>query len=335
MRRLIAIGALAGLVALVAVSATPAAAKPPGVNGQIVFQRFDPLAPNGGEDHVFAYTVNPDGSHERQVLPLPAECPRWTPDGTRITTCGFPPHNATAIINPDDGSYRALPMPDPDHLFTACPLMSPDSSRLACEGFGEDLFENPTDPSLNGIYTIRSSDGRDLTRMTSNPGGDDMPGDYSPNGRRLVFGRFDGDGGPIGLYVVKANGTHLRAITSPGMIITSSGDWSPQGNAIAFSRRVSADMRQSLWVVQSDGSGLRELHLEGQPACGGPIAEPGSRSCFKPRWSPDGTKIAFSIFSDATGENVYTANSDGTHVTQVTHGGDDEDPDWGTHPLAR
>lgn len=94
-------------------------------------------------------------------------------------------------------------------------------------------------------------------------------------------------------------------------------------------------MRQSLCVVQSDGSGLHELVAEGQPPCGRPIADPTSRSCFHPRWSPDGTKIVFSIFSDATGENVYTANSDGTHVTQVTHGGEDEDPDWGTHPLAR
>ncbi len=48
----------------------------------------------------------------------------------------------------------------------------------------------------------------------------------------------------------------------------------------------------------------------------------------------DGAKIVFSIFSDATGENVYTANADGTGVTQVTHGGEDEAPDWGTHPLA-
>jgi Tol biopolymer transport system component len=332
MHRLIVKSVLAGLMALAAASAAPAAANPPHANGQIVFARFDPLL----EDTVI-HTVNPDGSHERQVLPLPAECPRWTPDGTRITTCGFPPHNATAIINPDDGSYRALPMPDPDNLFTACLLMSPDATRLACEGFGEDLVGNPTDPSLNGIYTIRSSDGRDLTRMTSNPGGGDLPGDYSPNGKRLVFGRFDHPSDPDGLYTVKTNGTGLRQITPTGTILRaeSSGSWSPQGNKILFARRLAADRRTTLWVVNTDGSGLNQIDVQVQPACGGPIAEPGSRSCFYPRWSPDGTKIAFSIFSDATGDNVYTANSDGTHVTQVTHGGEDDSPDWGTHPLAR
>jgi Tol biopolymer transport system component len=226
-------------------------------------------------------------------------------------------------------------MPDPDHLFTACPLMSPDGSRLACESFGEDRFENPTDPTLNGIYTIRSADGGGLTRMTSNPGGDDLPGDYAPNGKRLAFARFDENGDPVGLYVTRTDGSHLRRITPAGMILTSAGDWSPQGNAIVFSRRVSSDMRQSLWVVHADGSGLREIVVEGEPPCGRPIAEPGSRSCFNPRWSPDGGKIVFNVFSDATGENVYSANADGTGVTQVTDGGDDEMPDWGTHPLAR
>jgi Tol biopolymer transport system component len=316
------LGALAGLVALVAMSATPAAAKPPQANGKIVFARFDPLL----EDTVI-YTVNPDGSHERQVLPLPLQCPRWTPDGSRITTCGAGElHGATTIINPDDGSYRVVPMPDPDNLFTACPVMSPDGTRLACESFGE------TDPSLNGLYTIRSSDGGGLTRMTSNPGGDDLPGDYSPNGKRFVFARFDENEQPVGLHVVKTDDQRVRQITPPGTIVTSAGDWSSQGNSIVFSRRVSADRRQSLWAVQSDGSGLREIRLEGQ-ACGEPISDPTSASCFNPRWSPDGTKIVFDIFSNATGENVYTANVDGTGLKQVTHGGDDESPDWGRHPL--
>jgi Tol biopolymer transport system component len=46
-----------------------------------------------------------------------------------------------------------------------------------------------TDPSRNGIYTIRSSDGGGLTRITSHPGGDDNPGDDSPDGKRMVFVR--------------------------------------------------------------------------------------------------------------------------------------------------
>jgi Tol biopolymer transport system component len=331
MRRLI-IGALFGLLTLAAESATPAAANPRGDNGQIVFARFDPLV----DDDVI-YTVNPDGSHERQVLPLPAQCPRWSPDGTRIVTCGFPPNGAAAIINPDDGSYRVLPMPDPDHLFTACPLMSPDGERLACESFGEDRFENPTDPSLNGIYTIRASDGADLTRMTSNPGGDDLPGDYSPNGKRLVFARVDHPTDPDGLYTVEVDGTGLRQITPTGTILgpDSGGNWSPQGNQIVFARRIAADRRTTLWIVHSDGSGLRQIPAQGEPACGGPSADPTARGCFDPHWSPNGAKIVFTTFTAAAGRDIYTVNADGSGLARVTHAGDDHFPDWGTHPLAR
>jgi hypothetical protein len=41
------------------------------------------------------------------------------------------------------------------------------------------------------------------------------------------------------------------------------------------------------------------------------------------------------ILSSAVGKNIYTVNVDGTDFTQVSNGGDDFMPDWGTHPLAR
>jgi len=330
MRKLIVLGLLASAVAVAAVTAMPAAGRAPGSNGRIAFAVFDPAL-----DGTVTYTANPDGSHVEQLFSAaPSGEPRWSPDGSEVAIlapCTDGEENcALTIVDPDSGTFRQLKMPDPN-LFTACIVWSPDSKRLACEGFGEP------DSSRNGIYTIRSSDGGGLTRMTSNPGGDDLPGDYSPNGKRFVFARFDENGEPVGLYVVKTNGSHLRRITPPGTIVSSPGDWSPQGSAIVFARRVSADMRNSLWVVHSDGSGLREIRLQGEPACGGPISAPTSRGCIHPRWSPDGKKIIFSIFTEtATGEveNVYTVNVDGTGLTRVTHGGGtDGTPDWGTHAL--
>ena len=49
-------------------------------------------------------------------------------------------------------------------------------------------------------------------------------------------------------------------------------------------------------------------------------------------FSPDGDKIIFAANSPATGRNIYTANADGSGLTQVTHDGGDDDPAWGTHP---
>ena len=325
MRSLTIIGVLAGLAAI---SATPAAANPPGVNGQIAFARYDPLL-----DRQFMYTVNPDGSHEHQLL---FACPRWSPDGTLIAA-GCAGNNSAAIINPDDGSYRVLPRTDPERFETHCPVWSPDAARLACEGYGQDPFERETDPSLNGLYTIRTSDGADLTRITSNPGGSDIPGDYAPNGKRLAFvrGDYPTDPAAVGLYVVRLSGNRLRQITPAGTLVgESGGDWSPQGNEIVFSQRVTPDARSSIWVVHADGSGLHEIPVRAQPACGGAYSDPRSQGCFHPRWSPDGTKIVFTRgTSGGHDSNIYTVNADGTDLTQVTHGGTDQSPDWGTHPL--
>ena len=330
MRKPILLGLLAGAVAAAAVTAMPAGGKAPGQNGRIAFALFDPAL-----DGTVTYTANPDGSHVEQLYSAaPSGEPRWSPDGSEVailTPCTDGEENcALTIVDPDSGTFRQVKMSDPT-LFTACIVWSPDGKRFACSGFGEP------DSSRNGIYTIRASDGGGLTRMTSNPGGEDSPGEYSPDGRRLVFARFDENEDPVGLYVVKTNGSHLRQITPAGTIVSSSGDWSPQGNAIVFSRRVSADRRSSLWVVHSNGSGLREIRLQAQPACGGPIADPASRGCIHPRWSPDGKKIIFSIFTETAAgevENVYTVNADGTGLTQITHGGAaDGTPDWGTHPL--
>lgn len=91
-------------------------------------------------------------------------------------------------------------------------------------------------------------------------------------------------------------------------------------------------MHSTLWVVHSDGSGLRRLPIP-QAFCGGPRADPDTRGCVTPAWSPDGHKVAFRRTTPGFGESgdLYTINADGTGLFQVAHG-DVEDADWGTHP---
>jgi Tol biopolymer transport system component len=184
----------------------------------------------------------------------------------------------------------------------------------------------------NGIYTLRTSDGGGLVRVTRNTRGYDQPGDYSPRGTHLVFARFGKDEKPLGLFIVRTNGRQLRRI-APASPQLSPGDWSPSGNRILFARRVNAQTHNSLWVVRADGSGLREIRLQGVPRCGGQFSTPGARGCIHPRWSPDGTKIIFDIATPTSAgevENIYIADADGSGVTQVTRGSwEDDAPDWG------
>src|SRR3954471_2207133 len=216
MRRLLVFVFLAAAVAVLGTSS--AAAKPRHKNGLISFTRFDPALQ---QDVV--YTINPNGTGERQLL-IAGESGQWSPDGKRLLV--VPDDARERIVNPDDGSYTELPTfySNPD-LFLGCGVWSPDAARLACEGFGDD-------PSADGVYTIRSSDGGDVTRSTSGAD-DDCPGDYSPNGKQIVFLRSSFDSGVQGLYSVRTDGSDLRQITPDGMDLAfNCGNWSPQGNEI-------------------------------------------------------------------------------------------------------
>jgi Tol biopolymer transport system component len=326
MRTTIVRGLLGALVVALAVAGGVAAARSPGVNGQITFARFDA---DLGDTQVFV--VNPDGTHERlvQTSPSVGGCPRWFADGSHIATCGSfaLPFGGSRIINPDDGTYRDVGGVDPA-LFNPCMSPSPDGSRLLCETFGI------VDDSVNGIHTVRSSDGGDLRQVTSNPGGDDVPLDWSPDGNRIVFQRFDAQGDE-GLFVVKANGTGLKQILPMALTCCGAG-WSPHGNNIVFSMHATPDAHSSIWVVHSDGSGLHRVNIQPASACGGLNADPSADGCFNPGWSPDGTKIVFAKGQNGDVDaNIYTVNVDGSGLTQVTHTGGSLSPDWGTHPLAK
>jgi hypothetical protein len=310
---------LSGLLivaALATISAAPASARPRGPNGKILINRADNTA-TGTEQ---TFTVDPDGT-DFILLADNSEAGQWSWDGTRIAMFeGF--------LDFDSGVFTSLNLDTqyPD-MFLGCALWSPDDARLACEGFGL------SDPSLNGIYTVRSSDGGDLQRVTVNPGGDDCPSDYSPSGNRIVFTR-ESETTPRTVYTVRPDGSGLRQISPAGLNVNlCNGSWSPQGNEILLSaHQPSFDYHSSMWVLHANGTGLRRIPA---PDCGGLNADPAGVGCFNPSWSPDGTKIVFGRQVDDQPRDIYTVNADGSGLFQVTNTPDIEEfnADWGTHPL--
>jgi WD40 repeat protein len=292
--------------------------------GRISFMRGDPSQPGGG----ITYIVDPDGSRERRLVPEGrSEFPTWSPDGTEIHIFCCGDGMAAHIFDPDTGEMeRALPQPDPS-LELYCGGWSPDGSRLSCGGFGVD------DPSLNGVYTIRASDGGGLRRITSNPDGEDIAGDFSPDGERLVFARWIDDE-PVGFFVTNLNGSGLVRISPADIMIDDSGfagSWSPDGSQILFVARESDEHHKEIWIAGADGSSPHPFEMT--PACGGRFEEASSAGCYSPSWSPDGSMIVFTRSSrDGSTENIYIVSADGTGLRRVTDGGEDDNPDWGVPP---
>ena len=298
-----------------------AAASP---NGRIAFMRFDVTT---GQQ--FIYTANPDGSKERRLLDFSAEHPRWSPDGTQLVVNTGCCTDFGVIVDVATGVTRALPTYP--GLDAGCFVWAPDGQRLYCEATGSE------DDSVNGIYSVRASDGGDLRRITTAPGTDPIPQDVSPDGAEVLFiSEEDSDA----LFIANTASGAVRALDLQGLLSVASGSWSPDGQWIAFAARKAVGERRSLFAIRPDGTGMHEITLD--PACGGAASDRSSRGCLEPTWSPDGSKLLLDILLASTSQKqLYTIDVDGSHLMKVTrHGlvrGDpgegEQAPDWGTQPL--
>jgi TolB protein len=288
-------------------------AAPPIHNGRIVYGRSAP-----GFDGTRLFTVNPDGTDEVSLPMSFTDCAEWSPDGTKlhITSSEYPGSRLRpAVIEADGTGFRLLNAPSNADLNLGCGDWTPDMSRLVLEGFPETGH-----PELNGIYSLRTSDGGDLTLVSRNPfGGYDAVPQVSPDGTRVVFLRNDPSrhlpGPQAGaLCVVGLDGTGLQRIT-PWGAARSSGSWSPDGGWIAF-----AGPPHDLYLVHPDGSGLVRIPRDlgrGRP--------------LQPRWSPDGTMLVIGLQTNGQGD-LYTVHADGSELMQITDSPtiDERWPDWGT-----
>jgi Tol biopolymer transport system component len=317
---------LVAAVALIGATAANAHADPVAAHGQIAFTSIDS---NTGEPRVSI--VDPDGTSARDLqLPAPAGRPRWSPDGRTLEVFSFSDLGLRPATVASDGSgFTILPAPGlPASMDISPCIWGPTEERILCEAtdFGDD-------PSLNGIYSLRATDGGDPVRLTVNPyppsgdfGGGDLPGDLSPDGTQFVFMRaMPGpdpsapDQGQSGaLFVGNLDGSGIRQITAYGL--ANSHDegvaaWSPSGRHIAFG---SEDGH--LYTVRPDGAQLRRLELP----------DAGPSYAFTPSWSPSGSRLAFGLFTAADGNAaLYTVRPDGSGLVQVTHTPDFVDfPDW-------
>ncbi|MDQ4005050.1 MAG: hypothetical protein M3135_01960 [Actinomycetota bacterium] len=260
------------------------------------------------------YTVRPDGSGTRD-LDVTATCAVWFPNGSSIlitndAAVGAGTPLRPAVVDADGSNLRPLDATKNPDLNLGCGDVSPDGTRIALEGFGES-------PELNGIYSVRASDGGGLTRILRGPV---SPPRYSPDGTRLSF--FDTKEGvsPSGsgaLFVMRTDGTGLVRITPWGSAFPDHA-WSPDGSRIVFQRPYG-----QMYLVHPDGSGLHRVPLELPPGTG----------ALNPSWSPDGMWIVFSLQRSDEAE-IHMARPDGSGLRKVTEapGDQDQHPDWGTAP---
>lgn len=284
-----------------ALETTESGATTSGLTGRLMFSRFD----EGTHTFISTHVARPDGSHETELpLPGPEGGGRWSRSGEEIAVMTVLPDEriGTAIIAPDGTVKRVLEIPDKS-LNLVCVVWSPDDSRLACEGWDD------TNPSRGGIYTVRSSDGTGLQRLTTTPEGTiDFPGDYSPDDAQLVFKRSAEEAdGP--LMIMDITGGKPRPLSTSEF--EDPGRFSPDGASVL----TSAGGR--IVIVDLDGEVLQR------------VGKPGA-FLFGPVWSPDGMWIAFSGTTTGFHADIFISRPDGMDRLQVTSTAANEITiDWG------
>ena len=282
----------------------PAAPTVPG--GLILYGNWDEKAQRADW-----FTVRPDGSDTRD-LHIAATCAVWFPDGSKIlitNDAAFGPGPLRpGVVDPDGSNLRPLDATRNPHLNLGCGDVSPDGRRIALEGFGDSGQRE-----LNGIYSVRTSDGGGLIRILRGPV---SPPRYSPDGTRLSFFTLKEGVSPSGsgaLFVMRVNGTDRVRITPWGFAF---GDhaWSPDGAWIAFQRP-----HGQLYLVHPDGSGLHRV----------PLRLPAGTGALNPSWSPDARWIVFSLQRPDKAE-IYLVRPDGTGLRKVAGapGAQEQTPDW-------
>ncbi len=270
--------------------------------GRLLFSQFIEAS------HSFTgmYISKTDGSAETEVpLPWTEKTGRWSMSGTEIAVPMLLDDGrvGTAIITTDGTVLREFSIPDAT-LNLGCGWWSRDDTRLACEAWDD------ADPSRNGIYTVRASDGMDMQRLITTPAGQhDCAGDYSSAGQ-FVFKRATDYDDPGPLMLVDANGGEPRVLYDGP--IGDCGRFSPNG------RFVLTSSNGRLMVIDLDGKVVHTISIDGHIA-------------FGPVWSPDGTRIAFSLTTPGVyAAEIYTSLQDGTDLQRVTNTADNEiNVDWG------
>jgi Tol biopolymer transport system component len=157
------------------------------------------------------------------------------------------------------------------------------------------------------VVNLDGSGLRALTPGYSLTGGYyDYGAEWSPDGNRVAFARYDGFYGAA-IHVVGADGINLRSLSPPGSY-DADPTWSPDGSRIAFENRADNQSGGHIFVMNADGSNRIQLTSNLQPN-------------WQPAWSPNGTQIAYTTFaeSDAGSQvGIYLINADGTGRTRLT-----------------
>jgi WD40-like Beta Propeller Repeat len=128
----------------------------------------------------------------------------------------------------------------------------------------------PLDPVEDGFFfgnrlATANKRGRDVRLLPTCIECEQLPGDWSPNGRRIVYAE-DEAGVDVRLVTTRPDGTKRKAVYRARRGILSSPVWSPNGRRIAFvwHRYARRGRGSDIYVIRRDGTHLTRVTRTGR-----------------------------------------------------------------------
>jgi Tol biopolymer transport system component len=191
-------------------------------------------------------------------------------------------------------------------------------SEIVFSYFPDDLNRQQTE-----LFTIGPDDPTSRVQRTFTAELSEAQPSWAPDHRFVAYTAANPTGSPM-TWALRTIDTQTGAAVQ----ITAGPehyepDWHPNGSLIVFtsiSRSGGVAFRSEVAVVRPDGSGYRALAR----------LDSTSHGVINPVWSPDGSRIAFTLSSNFEGGEIYVMNADGGGVRRLfAHPGyDDIEPEW-------
>jgi dipeptidyl aminopeptidase/acylaminoacyl peptidase len=174
-------------------------------------------------------------------------------------------------------------------IFTADPVTGmetvivsgPDNDvapRFSRDGTHIVFERRPTVIGPGRLYVARS-DGSAIVQVTPEALANIESYAFSPSGGEILIHAG------LALHVANADGSGMRTLPIEGLIASDPDYSAPDGAEIVFVGETMGATATGLYAVRPDGTGLRT------------IVEPANLVMIAPRWSPDGSRIAYSAYA--------------------------------------
>jgi Tol biopolymer transport system component len=211
-----------------------------------------------------------------------------------------PPNFDVVLLDPLDADAYQITMDAGDDWF---PDLSPDHSSIVWQSDRSGKFE---------LYRIAATtdDARtapeQLTR-TAGDGESTVPV-FSPDGTKIAF--VSTEGGRPHLFVMNADGSGARQVSSLLSHDGSRPSWSADGRRIAFAGARTPKDDLDIYLVDVESGKAR------------PVGATGADE-YEPAWSPDGSSILF-----YKGGHVWGMDAKGRDAKRLTHTGTADDSEY-------